>query len=253
MIFVPSVRASSQEAYREYLSEVDQYRRIYADFASARDSYLKFQTLTSQSDALNKTKLMLTSRNRVLISYLNLLSQKIAENPGLQQAQKQQYFGAIQKESAFIATQNGLVPAITSIDGTIASSKTLENHYPAFQAAAQKTILGLILGNLSALANQYDEVASRAQQLVSLETARLPGDKLATLGNWMLQINAKRAQFQQTVDVIALVNAKLDTAESFDLDRQAGELHTQAGQARQNLIDGASFLGELIKELKYAD
>ncbi|MBI3385484.1 hypothetical protein HY031_00145 [Candidatus Gottesmanbacteria bacterium] len=247
------VQAASQQAYQQYLSQIDLYRKTYKDFTTARDAYLKFQTLTSQSDALTKTKLMLTSRNQLLLSYANFLSEKIAENPGLEQTQKQQYLDGLQKESAFISGQNALVSGITSIEGATGASKTLETHYPVYQASVQKAIIGLILGNLTALADQYDDVAAHAQDLVSLESQSLPADKLATLNNWILQINAKRAQFQQTIDTMSLTNAKLDSVDSFDLDRQVADLHTQAAQARQNLVDGASFVNELVSELKYAD
>lgn len=253
LFFLGSVRASSRETYQQYLAQIDQYRKNYTDFTTARDSYLKFQTLTSQSDAIAKTKRMLSARNNLLIAYLALLSDKIAENPGLEPAQKQQYLSGVQKESAFLASQEALAGNITSIDGAIAASKNLETHYPVFQAVIQKTIIGLILGNLTALAGEYDDVAARAQDLVDSEGQNLPANKLTTLNNWLLQINAKRAQFQQTVDAISLANAGLDSADSFDLDRQVTDLHTQAAQARQNLADGASFLTELISELKYAD
>src|SRR3989344_5828917 len=78
-----SVFATSQQAYQDYLYQFDLYRQRETDFRVAKTEYEKFRSLTSETTALEKTKLLLAQRDQLLRAYLLVLNEKLNEDKGL--------------------------------------------------------------------------------------------------------------------------------------------------------------------------
>ena len=105
-VFALSVRATSSQAYQDYLYQFDLYRQKYNDFQVAKNTYEKFNTLESQSLALSSTKTMLQQRNTLLHAYLLYLYERVGEHGGITPSNKQLYQSLLANELAFLETQN---------------------------------------------------------------------------------------------------------------------------------------------------
>ncbi len=70
------VRADFDQAYQDYLYQSDQYRLNLTNFLTAKNRYLTYQTLTSETEALTATKSFLEARDQVLMTYLQMLIEK---------------------------------------------------------------------------------------------------------------------------------------------------------------------------------
>lgn len=238
-----SVRADSLKAYQDYLFQSDQYRRALSEFTIAKNEYEKFKSLTSETDALEKTKLMLSSRDRFLRSYLLLLIEKLIENPGVGSSTRALYISLLGNEVAFLEGHSALVPSIASLSDAQTVSQKLESHYNVLQVSMYQTITALTLGNLNSLALSYDAVVSQAQKLAL--------GKGATTNRWLLQIQNKRSLYQQKVDTITRKNNSLPGSDQNELSRQSIEIGEEAAGAKQYLVEGTSYLKELVTALKY--
>jgi hypothetical protein len=247
------VVASSSQAYQDYLSQFDQYRQSYSDFQVAKNEYAKFKSLSAQTDALTKTKLMLTKRNALLLSYLSLLNEKLNEDQGLSVSDKQSYQTLIKNEETFLETQSATVPSAQSLDDVTHISQALESHYIVLQTSIRQILLGLSLGQLSILAAQYDKTLLGAQAIITSYGNTFTPSKLETINQWMRQIKDKRTNFQQKYDSASEGNAQLKAVDVQELDQKYTDLTKNMTDARQYLQEGASFFIELTNALKYSD
>lgn len=248
-----AVQASSQQAYQDYLFQSDTYRQKYSEFQVAKNEYLKFKTLAAETSALEKTKAMLAQRDQLLRAYLLLLNERLNEDAGLTGATKGQYQTMIANEVKFLESHASLIPSIGSIEDGQKVSEELESHYTILQTSVRQIITGLSLGQLALLSRQFDQVMRDAQNTVTAATGTFTLEKQATLNRWLLQITNKRALAQQKIDSITQANAQLEGNDVDELDSKFRELGRQVSEARQYLVEGASFLGELKNALKYID
>jgi hypothetical protein len=252
-LITPHVVATSSQAYQDYLYQFDLYRQTYADFHVAKNEYAKFKSLSAQTDALTKTKLMLTQRGVLLRSYLSLLKEKLNEDQGLSISAKQSYQTLIKNEETFLETQSTAIPSAQSLDDVTHISQGLESHYLVLQTSVRQILLGLSLGQLSILATQYDNTLLDAQTIISSYGNTFAPAKQATISQWILQIKNKRTSYQQTYDAIAEGSAQLKAGDTQELTQKYTALTKTVSEARQYLREGASFFTELTNALKYSD
>lgn len=243
--------ASSSQAYQDYLFQSDQYRKTYAEFTVAKNEYLKFKSLTSETAAIEKTKLMLVQRNQFIRAYLLLLTEKLVENPGLTSSTRTQYISLLTSEIGFLERNSILASSIDSIERAQTVSNALESHGDTLLVSIQQGITTLILGNLNALANSYDQVTLQTQNIITTAVENVPATKRNLVNRWMLQIQNKRSLYQQKVDLISRKNDALLGSDTYEIDRQSVEIASLSTEARQYLVEGTSFLGELVSALKY--
>ncbi len=249
----PTVFATTQQAYNDYLFQFDVYRQKYSDFQVAKNEYQKFKTLASQTTALAATKTMLTQRDLLLKAYLLLLNESLNEDRGLSTVNKQLYQSLIRNEITFLDGHSQLIPSIASIDDAISVGSQLESHYQVLQTSMRQIITGISLGKLMVLSRLFDQNYQTAQSLVVTNTAYVTPEKNSTITRWLLNIANKRSLYQQKIDEILSLNTQLTTTDPNELDRKFSEITKKVGEARQYLLEGTSFLGEVVVGLKYID
>jgi len=250
---VTSVRATSQQAYQDYLYQFDRYRQTYSDFQRAKETYLKYHSLTSQTAAVTATQTMMTQRNLLLRGYLLFLNEKLNEDQGLNETAKQQYQGNLQKELTFLETQNQQIAGLTSIDEATSTSKLLETHYVPLQITIRQTIIGIALGKLSALARTFDQNLQTAQTLVSANSGVLAPEKVTIINRWLTQIQNTRGLYQQKIDEIeAAATTQFATIRTLsDMDQKIADINKKCTEAQKLLTQMTGYLGEVVQTLQY--
>ncbi len=245
------VVATSQQAYQDFLYQFDLYRQSYSDFQVSKNEYEKFQSLPAQTDALNRTKTMLAGRDQLLRSYLLLLDEKLTEDQGLTASTKVLYQTLVRNEASFLADDANKITAVASIPDAEQASSNLESHYNILQSSVKQILIGLALGQLSLLSKYYDNNVSLAQTLIASYSGSMTPDKQQTVNRWILQIKNKRSFYQQKYDEINAEDTNLSARDSQDLDDKYNTMTQGLADARQYLVEGASYLVELKNELKY--
>jgi hypothetical protein len=248
-----NVRADSEQAYADYLFNLDIYRKAYNEFKVAKNEYDKFKTLTSQTTALEKTIVMLDKRDRLLRAYLQFLLEKLNENPGLSDSEKSLYQKIITNENTFLDVHSNLIPSIGSISDALDVSQQLESHYLVLQTSIRQTILGLTLGQLQYLYRQYIAEIDDVTKLVDESRQVLSIGKQSVADRWIVSINSKRSLYEQKVNSISPKIASLKAQNIADLDRQMGLIQKDLGEAKTHLLDGSSYIKELMDILRYKD
>ncbi len=247
------VQATSERAYQDYLYQFDVYRQRYSEFQIAKNEYQKFNTLTAQASAVDKTRLMLAQRDQFLRAYLLLLKEKMDETPAMSGSDKQTYVTLINNEVSFLENHSLLVPSVNSIEDAKRVSGDLENHYLVLHRAIRQTIIGISLGQLTGLIQDYDIALTNSRNLLSANPGAFTLEKQATIDRWVLQITNKRTLFQKKFDQIVATNNTLRTSSIQELNQKFGDMQRLVGEARQEVIDGSSYMKELVNTLRYKD
>lgn len=245
--------ATTDSARRDYTFQFDIYRQKYSEFQVAKNEYAKFKTLTAQATALEKTKSMLAQRDQLLHAYLTFLAEKLAEEQGLPSTTKQLYVTLIANEIKFLEAHAQTISSIATLEDATRVSEELSSHYRVLQVSIRQILTGLSLGQLSILGSMYDVSLRNAQSIMATYAGTFPPAKQETINRWILQINNKRSFYQQKLDAIASLNAQLDAPDLEELDRKFQEITQKTAEARQYLVEGASFLIELKNALKYKE
>lgn len=245
--------ATSERAYQDYLYQFDVYRQRYSEFQIAKNEYLKFKTLTSQAAAVEKTRLMLAQRAQFLRAYLLLLKEKINETPTMAGPERQTYLTLIDNEVSFLDNHSLLVPSVSSVEDATRVSGDLENHYIILHRAIRQTIIGISLAQLTGMSQDYDIALTNSRNLLSANPGSFTLEKQATIDRWVLQITNKRTLFQKKYDLIVSTNNSLNSNDINELNQKFAEMLKFVSEARQELLDGSSYMKELINTLRYQD
>ena len=248
------VGASSQQAYQDYLYQFDVYRSVFSDFQTARGEYLKFQTLTSQTTALTKTKTMLVQRAMLVRTYLLLLTERLNENQGLTPDEQNRYLSLVTSEINFLDRQKTAVPAIASLDGAAAHSKELETHYPALYATMRGAASELLRGAVVAQVSDFDRLFGDAKTLIDRHRPSGSPEGQTTVDRWIVVITNKREILAQTLEDVRGANQKVFKAPSADeADRWVADSAKAIITAKQQLLELTANLTELIASMRYQD
>lgn len=250
-LLAPPTNASSPQAYKDYLYQFDVYRQKYADFKVAKNEYLKFKTLTSQTTALEKTKLMMSQRDLLLRAYLLVLNEKLNETAGMSGVERTTYQTVINNEVKFLESHSKLIESIGTLEDATEVSRQLESHYAVLVGSMRQTITGISLGNLSVIAKDFDITLADAKALVNTNRGIFPPEKQATIDRWLLQITNTRSLAQQKIEEINRSNEALRGTAINDQDQTFNAITKAVASARQYFLDGSSFLGELVMTIKY--
>jgi hypothetical protein len=248
-VFNPAL-ADSSKSHQDYLYQLDQYRTKYNDFKIAKNEYDKFNTLTSQATALDKTKSMLIQRDILLRTYLLFLNDKINENAGLSAPDRTLYMTLINNEVTFLNTHSQLTQAIATINDSVGVSGQMTDHYMVLQSSVSQIVIGLEMGNLNILAAQYDNMTTQLTAFIQANRGQMDASKQTIIDRWMVSIKDKRELYQEKYDSVATANAKLHGDSLAGLTQQSAVLKNSVNEAREYLLEGSSYMGELLNVIK---
>lgn len=245
------VFAASATAYKDYLFQFDGYRTKLNNFKVARTEYLKYKTLLSETTALDTVKSMLAQRDQLLRSYLLFLNEKLNENTGLSSSDRQLYQTLIQNEVTFLETHTQLIPSIGSLTDAMNISKQLESHYLVLEISIRQTIIALGLGDLMKLNTQFTASFTSLRNLAQTNAGSITPEKQSTIERWLLQISNKQQLFQQKTEQITIANSQIKGNSEQEMDMLFVRVQKNLAEAKQYLIEGTSYMQELINLLRY--
>jgi hypothetical protein len=247
------VHASSEQAYTDYLYHKDLYTQFYNEFQLSKNEYEKFNTLVSQTTALENAKQMMQERDEMLKSYLQLLSEKLIETNKLADSERLLYQTLITNEITFLDKHKETIPSISSTRDAEDISGDLESHFTVLQKSIRQILIGIQLGVLRDMQESFDTQYGAITSFLSTHTTDIPARKQTIIDRWTIQIDNKRTNSQQKFDTLSQENANIKAYGTNELETEYKKLKQLAVDAKTYLQEGASFMKELIDTLKYQD
>lgn len=214
---------------------------------------MKFKTLASEATAVSKTRDMLAQRSLLLRAYLLLLNEKIMEATTMSESDKQLYQSLISNEVAFLENHSKFVESVATLLDAQKASMQLEAHYTILSTSIRQIILGLTMSRLVRLGDTYSGILVNSQVLLNSAKSELSLDRQITLDRWFQKISDKRTLYLQKVEVINQAKKDLKGTRVTDVQNKFQLILPQITQAKQELKDGTSYIGELLNAMRYKD
>lgn len=237
-----SVFADFEQAYQDYLYQYDQYRTSLTNFLMAKNRYLTYKTLVSQSEALTATKNLLETRDMVISTYLKMLIEK---NP------QESFNKLLGDDISFFSDHETKIPEVGSLEDAVGISKLVEEHYPRTEVLARQVIASLLLSKVRAFEERLSTLETGFEEKINF--LKTQGKDVATLERWLLATYNKRLLARDKLDEAFYLANKLTPKKSTQISEEFGKIQVTIFEANQYLKEAAAYLKEIKEELKYGN
>jgi len=194
----------SQIALNDYQFQLQKYRDAHKQYLSAKNAFLSFNTLTSRTTAIDKTKTLVTSRSLLTQTYLRALRTQLASTPTITQNTRNNLSSQLQNHETFLQNHAQNTSSITDLNAIISHSNIFQDRYPQIQTLAFTTLYTIQRA-------QQNDLSQR------LTTQQLSLSSLATQIGDSPEINTTQvAQWLKDTDS-TLAENQLNLQESQDL------------------------------------
>ena len=240
-------------AFSDYLYNLDLYRQAYQEYISAKESYLRYQTLTSKNTALEKTLKMAQTRDEVMRTYLVALKMKIGESLGIF-ASDQNFFNLKLDNEAnwYLAHKEELSSAGSLEDLVKLANKAGERYSQETEILLYQTLYKILLGKELALKEKIDNQIEAIKE--KLKEIKNKGDKDVSLPErWLLETENRLLRFEEKISVSGEEIEKMEKTSGGNREQIYHEAQLNLQEAHQYLREANRYLKEVIREIKTAD
>jgi len=254
LLFHPfSVSAASDTSYKDYLYQYDIYRQVQTEYQTAKTSYEKFKSLSSETTATDATRRFLTQRNILVRTYILVLKDKLSQQTSLDAGMRQQFQDTLQSEITLLNDDIQSIASTQTLGDVLNATTSFDTHYSAFQLTVTKTQLLLSLGRVHAVYLKFVSLINSIQSLKPLYEPYLSPQKLHTVNQWITQITDKKTQYDDTYASLMDSIQRIKAYDASDLERQSTEISKQITQLNGYMTSASSYLVELSDMLKYTE
>ena len=260
LLFWPLVIAHAQEttpvfdfnrAYNDYVYIYSQYRQAHTEYVVAKQAYLKHKTLTSKTEAQNKTLKMLELRDDVIRTYLTALRMKMAETTGISNYEQNILYLKLDDEVTWYIDHRNALTSAGNLEDLVDSAKETQKKYEKTEILIYQTLGTILAGKEAGLREEINKQIGELKGKVA--EIRQRGDKDTTiLERWLLEAENRLTRSQEKQFASQQTLTKLnpyDRNKSNDYNKAQFSLE----ESHQYLKEANSYLKELIREVKLAD
>lgn len=256
LVFYFSGLASAQEfnfdrAYSDYLYNYNLYRESYGTYSTAREAFLKYQTLTSKNEALGKTREMLNHQDEVIKTYLTALKLKLTGISGLSNDEQHILSLNLDNEITWFGQHQEELNKAGSLEDLVAVAGKSKEQYRKTEVLIYQTLGAILAGKETALREEISQKIKSLKEKVG--EIRLKGDKDTSLAErWLLEAENRLTKSQEKQFAAQQTLVKLKES-SLNKTRIYNEAQSSLEKSHQFLKEANSYLKEIIRELKHAD
>ena len=237
-----------KRAYDDYLYNFNLYRQTHLEYTSAKSEYYAYQTLESETRALEKTRALLFTRNAALATYLTALRMKLVETTNVINYEQSMRFIYLDNQISFLKLNDQKLPAPATIDDLQIVSNEVADKYPEIEILAYQTLTTINAGQVEGLTSRLEVEVKKLEE--KIDEARNLGEDTTTVERWLLNVKekivlAKRKREEAKNLISTLVPKEQNKKAVWASSQQLSE------EANQYLKEAVSYTKEIIKKLKY--
>ncbi len=241
----------ADRAFQDYLYNTNLYRQSHSEYIIARESYLKYQTLTSKNTALEKTRLMLKNQDEVTRTYLTALRLKLAEVSGITNYGQNVLYLRLDDEIPWFQKHQQSLNSAGTIEDLVSLSEDGRNQYQKTEILAYQTLGAILTSKQNVL---YEEITQKIKDLKEkIGEIRTKGDKNTSLAErWLLEAENRLTRSQEKQFSAQQLLAQMKTND-FNKNESYNKAQFTIEESHQYLKEANSYLKEVVRELKNAD
>ena len=160
------VLADYSRAYADYQYQFSLYSQGYDKFQIAKSTFGTYKTLTTKNEAMEAMRQVLSRRNLVIISFLQLILEKLMATEGVPTFEIATYDKIFASQSQFLLDMSKKIENASTIDDLNELSEGIEERYKEIDREAKEAIGKILLAKISRKASKADDLFSRTQALL---------------------------------------------------------------------------------------
>ena len=197
---------------------------------------------------------MLQKRDEVMVVYLRLLKARLAESIGVSDVKKDLLNKRLDDEIAWFTGHKEKIPSAGDLKDLIGDSDKAKTEYKLIEPLFYEVLLNVSFGKLVSfherLRNVFDNLKTQVEDIRNDARGGFasPEKKFQTIDRWFFDSESKmiRGEERQTT-----IETKID--ESKNLTGDYSPTLTMIGEAQLFYKESASFLKEVIREIKITE
>jgi len=234
-------------SFNDYIYNYNLYRSAHLEYITAKSEFQTYNTLTSQTKALEATRKLLQQRDEALKTYLTALRMKLKEETGITSYKQNLYFVKLDDEVAWISQHQSLLTSPSTIEDLLEQSEKMENRYPTTTVISYQTLGTILEGKENSLRDKVNNLVKLTEEKIN--EIRANNEDTTIVERWLIEAKQKMTLSEQkqsqAIAVINTIEAKdSDKAEKYDQAKLLFE------ESNQYLKEAISFLKEIIREVK---
>jgi hypothetical protein len=241
-------------AFSDYLYNFDLYRQAYQEYVSAKESFLQYKTLTSKTNAFQKTLKMTQARDETIRTYLIALKMKLGETWGISPAEKSVFNLRLDNEVNWYLTHKEELSSAGSLEDLVElANKAEERYQQETEILIYQTLHKILVGKENSLAEKVNnQIAALKEKLKEIKEN---GDKNVSLAErWLLETENRLLRFEEKM---LASRGNMERMEKGFWGGGRGQIYKEAQwnlqEAHQYLKEANRYLKEIIREVKTAD
>jgi len=240
----------ANRAFNDYLYNLNLYQNSHLEYVSSRNEYQNYQTLTSQNNALEKTRTMLENRSEAQKSYLTALRMRLREETSILSYRQNLYYIKLDEEIGFLTSNKNDYSSAATLEDLVKTSDQFADRYPEQNLLSFQTLGEIASGKETGLKNRLNSLLEKTEKKIGL--IKEAGDNTNTEERWLIQAREKikRAEEKDREAYNILAGMKANESNKIDVWNKA-----QKAFEEENLYlkESLSYLKEIIREIKSAD
>ncbi len=238
-------------AYQDYIFSLSEYEKLEDTYQLKRSEYLKFQTLSSKTEAENATREMLKKRDEVVITYLTALRTKVVETNGV--TDKESKLNTIDQEVTWYKEHNNKLDEAFGLEDLVAKSNEVQTRYPDTLIISYNSLTELSIGKLIALRHPLSNLTNKTKERV--EVIKGNGDKETEfIQRWVVYAENEITKSDEKVtsarEVISSIKPRDKQSKKRSIYLSA---QNRLNESHKHLKEASRFLKEILLEIKTAD
>ncbi len=241
------------DAYQKYKTSIEQYNDRHSKYVIARTQYFAYKTLTSQNNAQVATSDMMVSRVEVLLNYLEVLKLRFRDSEGVSDDIKNENRTFIDGEINWFNTYKGRIVPTTPLLDMQKLSDEERDRYNQLKNKLYPRLYSLFAGRIDNYRNRllgsFDLIKGRVEIIKKDERSqyKLNDYEIENIDRWINETNIKLTKSSLEQTAIRARYPNISNLREFDASL------TGLDKVRTILLKGVTYLGEIIREIKYED
>jgi len=243
--------ANYQTAHQSYLSAQEEYSQQHSEYLLAKSQYNQAGTLAAETKAREETAQMLSSRDKVLSTYLETIKARLVETNGLSDTTKNGLISRLDSEINWYQNHSDRVSSAGTLNDLVEDSEEARDH-------KDQTTTPLVYENLVTIPVTKVSVLRRDASVIISDLKNFLND-VESAGNhdvseadrWMIQIDGK---ITRSIDKEIDAQNQLQTLQNPDKKTNYSSIYDSGIQSitesHQFIKEANTFLGEVIRLIR---
>jgi hypothetical protein len=247
------------DIYKKHSLNKEVYRNTHSEYLLKRTQYLKFRTLKSQTDVREATVAMLSARDEVVISYLEILKGELDRGVGVSDSERSILSSEIERGIDWHREHKGKLPSAGSLEDLVVDSSEARDQYAFIALLHRKVSAVLLSGKVGDFESRTLDVYARVKEKLAevkskeSEEDKFSDKKLQIIDRWIFEGENKVVRGQDKRTLAKSLVSSLFALEQKEEQKNYNLAVSSLGEALLFFGEAGSYVSEVVRQIKIVE